>query len=86
MTLSVRLTPHLRAQLESYCRKHRLTKTQLVSELLEERLSAGAAQGKTPFQLARELGLVGGFASGKGDLAQNRKRYLAEKLRAKHPR
>ena len=86
MTLTVRLTPHLRAQLESYCRKRRVSKTQVVTELLEERLSAGVGQGKTSFQLAREMGLVGGFASGKGDLAQNRKRYLAGKLRAKHPR
>lgn len=86
MTLTVRLTPRLRQQLESYCKKRRLTKTQIVTELLEERLSAGAGRGKTPFQLARDLGLVGGFASGTGDLAQNRKHYLAEKLRAKRAR
>ncbi|MBI2959002.1 MAG: CopG family transcriptional regulator [Betaproteobacteria bacterium] len=86
MTLTVRLTPHLRQQLERYCRRRRLTKTQLVTELLEERLSAPAGQGKTPYQIARDFGLIGGFASGKGDLARNRKRYLAEKLRAKRPR
>ena len=86
MTLTVRLTPHLRQQLESYCRKRRLTKTQVVTEFLEERLSSSSGQGKSPYQLARDFGLVGGFASGKGDLAENRKRYLAEKLRAKRPR
>lgn len=86
MTLTVRLAPHLQQQLESYCRKRRRTKTDVITELLSEHLSASSGGSKTPYQLARELGLVGGFASGKGDLAQNRKRYLAEKLRAKRSR
>jgi hypothetical protein len=38
------------------------------------------------YALARELGLVGSFASGKRDVAENRKRYLKRKLRAKHSR
>jgi hypothetical protein len=41
---------------------------------------------RTPYQIAKEIGFIGGFASGKGDLAENRKRYLMEKLRAKRPR
>ena len=86
MTLTVRLAPHLREQLESYCKKRRLSKSRVVTELLSEHLSASSGSGRTPYQLAREFGLVGGFASGKGDLAEKRKRYLAEKLRAKHPR
>jgi hypothetical protein len=36
-------------------------------------------RGGTPYQRAREFGLVGGFASGKADAAERRKRYLAEK-------
>ena len=86
MTLTVRLAPHLRQQLESYCKKRRLSKSRVVTELLSEHLSASSESGRTPYQLAREFGLVGGFASGKGDLAEKRKRYLAEKLRAKRPR
>ena len=86
MTLTVRLTPHLRQQLESYCKKRRLSKTRVVTDLLSEHLSGSSGSGRTPYQLAREFGLVGGFASGKGDLAGKRKRYLAEKLRAKRPR
>ena len=86
MTLTVRLAPHLEQQLASYCKKRRLSKSRVVTELLSEHLSASAGASRTPYQLAREIGLVGGFASGKGDLAENRKRYLAEKLRAKRPR
>src|SRR3990172_4780534 len=86
MTLTVRLAPHLRQQLESYCKKRRLSKSRVVTELLSEHLSASSESGRTPYQLASDFGLVGGFASGKGDLAEKRKRYLAEKLRAKRPR
>jgi len=86
MTLTVRLPPHLRQQLESHCKKLRLSKSRVVTDLLSEHLSGSPGSGRTPYQLARELGLVGGFASGKGDLAENRKRYLTEKLRAKRPR
>lgn len=86
MTVTVRLDPQLQEMLERHCRKRRLTKTQVVTRVLREHLAAEAGGAKTPYQLARELGLVGAFASGKGDLAENRKRYLARKLRAKHSR
>ncbi len=86
MTLTVRLSPHLRQQLDSYCKTRRVTKTQVITELLSEHLSAPPKSGKTSYQLAQEFGLVGAFSSGKGDLAENRKKYLMEKLRAKHSR
>lgn len=86
MSLSVRLPPHLRQQLDSYCKTRRVSKTRLINDLLTDHLSSSGKNGKTPYELAREFGVVGSFASGKDDLAQNRKRYLAEKLRAKHSR
>ena len=86
MTLTVRLPPHLSQQLESYCKKRRLSKSRVVTDLLSEHLSGASESSRTPYQIAREHGLIGAFASGKGDLAENRKRYLAEKLRAKRPR
>lgn len=87
MTLTVRLTPHLEAQLDKYCQSRRVTKTRVVTELLSEHLMASPRAGKTPYELAREVKLVGSFASaGRGDLAQNRKRYLTEILRAKRAR
>ena len=42
MTLSVRLSPHLRQQLDIYCEAHRLTKTHVITELLNEHLSGAA--------------------------------------------
>ncbi|MSQ72209.1 MAG: CopG family transcriptional regulator [Betaproteobacteria bacterium] len=86
MTLTVRLSPHLRQQLDSYCKSRRVTKTHVITELLSDHLSSVPSGGKTPYQLAREFGVMGGFSSGKGDLAENRKLYLAEKLRGKHSR
>ena len=67
-------------------KKRRLTKTQVLTQLLREHLAAASGVGKSPYALARELGLVGSFASGKRDVAENRKRYLKRKLRAKHSR
>jgi hypothetical protein len=86
MTLTVRLPPNVQQQLDSYCRKRRVSKTRVVTDLLVEHLATSPEGSRTPFELAREFGLVGGFESGKGDLAENRKQYLAEKLRAKRPR
>jgi hypothetical protein len=86
MTLTVRLEPQLQQQLDVYCRKRRLSKTQVVTALLTEHLARASGSDKTPYALAREFGLVGAYASGKGDLAENRKRYLRERLRAKHSR
>lgn len=86
MSLSVRLSPHLRQQLDSYCKTRRVSKTRLIQDLLSDHLSSAGTSGKTPYELAREYGVVGSFSSGKGDLAERRKHYLAEKLRAKHSR
>jgi RHH-type rel operon transcriptional repressor/antitoxin RelB len=86
MTLTVRLDPELERQLARYCKKRRQTKTEVLTRLLREHLAAAGDTTKTPYQIAQEFGLVGAFASGKRDLAENRKQYLKEKLRAKHAR
>lgn len=86
MTLTVRLAPDLQQQFESYCRRRRLTKSQVITRLLHEHLAGGAEVQASPYELARELGLVGAFASGEADLAESRKQRLKAKLRAKHSR
>lgn len=86
MTLTVRLEPELQSRLERYCRKHGVTKSRVITELLIERLSVRPGDDRSLYERAREYGLVGGFSSGKGDLSENRKRYLKAKLRAKHAR
>ena len=82
----LRLPQNLRQQLDSCCKACRVTKTHVITELLSDHLSTTSRSGKTPYELAREFGLVGGFSSGKDDLATNRKQVLVGKLRAKHSR
>jgi len=86
VTLTVRLDPQLEELLDSYCRKRRQTKTEVLTRLLQDHLATASDGGKKPYQLAREFGLIGAFASGRRDASENRKRYLREKLRAKHSR
>ena len=85
MTLTVRLSAHLQDQLEGYCKARHVTKTHVITQLLSEHLSPAPRDAKTALELARQFDVVGSFSSGQGDLAQNRKRYLMEKLHAKHP-
>jgi hypothetical protein len=73
-------------QLESYCKKRRLSKSRVVTELLKRHLPELSDGKRTPYEIARKFGLIGAIASGAGDLAENRKRYLGGKLRAKRPR
>lgn len=86
MTVTVRLVPELHHQLESYCRKHGVSKSHVITELLRRHLSSESPSRRSLYEDARKFGLVGAFSSEKGDLAENRKRYLKEVLRAKHAR
>jgi len=86
MTLTVRLDAELEEQLDRYCRKRRQTKTEVLTKLLRDHIAATSGGDKTPYQIAREFGLIGAFASGRRDASANRKRYLRERLRAKHTR
>ena len=86
MTLTVRLDPQLEEQLASYCRKRRKTKSEVLTRLLRDHLAAENETAKTPYQLAKEFGLIGAVASGRKDISENYKRYLKAKLRAKHSR
>lgn len=54
------------------------------SEVVKEALHlyAKRAPAKSPAELARQFGLVGGFA-GPADLAENAHRYLRKRIRAR---
>jgi len=84
MTLTVKLPEDLERDFEIHCRRHRLTKSEVVTKLLTQYLALQAPK-KTPHQIAKEVGLLKGF-EGPPDLAANRKRYLREALRAKQSR
>jgi len=82
MTLSVRLSPRLRQQLDSFRKARRLTNTHVITELLNKHLSSAAKTRKTSHEIAREFGLDAGLNGAATDLAENRKQYLRQKLRA----
>lgn len=85
MTLTVKLPESLERDLDVHCKLHRTTKTEVVTKLIEQYLSLQQPR-KTPYELAKKVGLIGSFASGKKDLAENHSRYVEERLRAKHSR
>ena len=82
-TISIRLDDHTNAVLTEHCQRHGLTQTDAVKAAIGQL----AGQDKpTPAALAAELGLIGGFRSRQGDLAQNHSQRVKEKLRAKRAR
>lgn len=82
-TISIRLDDHTDAVLTEHCQRHGLTQTDAVKAAIGQL----AGQDKpTPAALAAELGLIGGFRSRQGDLAQNHSQRVKEKLRAKRAR
>lgn len=84
MTLTVKLPEDLERDLDLHCRIHRLTKSEVVTNLIEQYLAL-QVPSRTAYQLADEMGLVGSF-EGPADLAAENKRYLSQKLRAKRAR
>jgi hypothetical protein len=84
MTLTVKLPEELERDLEIHCRLRRVTKSEVVTKLLAQYLALQTPR-KTSREVAEEVGLLKGF-DGPADLAANRKRYLAQALRAKRNR
>lgn len=82
-TISVRLDDHTDAVLTEHCQRHGLTQTGAIKEAIEQ---LAGLQRPTPAELAAELGLIGGFRSAEGDLAQNHAQRVKERLRAKRAR
>ena len=78
--LSVRLKPKIEAQLNAYCERTGLTRTQVVEESLNRTFEMGRP---TFAEIAKEVGLFGSF-EGPGDLSTNVSKYMKQKLRRKH--
>ncbi|THF55594.1 ribbon-helix-helix protein, CopG family [Pseudothauera rhizosphaerae] len=83
MTLSIRLDPELEAELARAAAQTGRSKSELVKAGLREYL-ARVVPKQTPYELGKDL--FGGPQGGPADLAERRKEYLAESLRAKHDR
>ena len=82
-TISIRLDDHTDAVLVTYCERHGLTQTNAVKAAIEQ---LAEAHRPTPAELAERLGLIGGFRSREGDLAENHSQRVKERLRAKRAR
>ena len=80
MTLTVRLDRALEREFEETCRLKRTTKSAVVTELIRGYVRPKAA-GKTPFDLAEAMDLVGCMDAAPAN-GRDHSRYLKDKLRA----
>jgi len=80
-TLSVRIDSHINAVLSRLCHQHGWNRSEAVKTSL---LMLAANQQKSAAQLAEEFGLVGGFSSKQGNLAETHSPQLKQRLREKH--
>lgn len=83
MSTTVRLPHRVEQALAEYCVETRKTKSEVIVDLLEQRF-AQPAQGKTPYELAVEVGFIGCF-EGTGESGNYKERVKAA-IRAKHQR
>jgi len=78
-TLSVRLDDQTDSLLRAFCARTGQTQ----SDAVKAGIAALAARSETTAQMAEDLGLVGCFDSGVGDLGRNHSQRLREKLAGK---
>ena len=84
MTLTVRLEPELERKLEAACERRRVTKSTVVTGLIQEFVAREPEANS--YQVAVRLGVVGSDTTGPVDTAANAKKSLRRVLRAKYRR
>jgi hypothetical protein len=82
-TISIRLDERTDALLSAFCQRNGLTQTGAIKAAIEH---LAGRHKPTPAELAAELGLIAGFSSTEGDLAQNHSQRVKQKLRVKRAR
>lgn len=85
MTLTVKLPPTIERDFEAHCRKNRLTKSEVVTRLLQQYLSLTAPK-TTAYELAEELGLVGALTDAPRDLSSRHSTHVKRVLRGRRAR
>ena len=83
MTITIRLDPELQKELDRAAELDGVSRSELVRECLQDYI-ARRKQRTTAWGLGNEV--FGQYASGRSDLAANRKAILEEKLRARKDR
>lgn len=82
-TISIRLDDQTDAVLTAHCQRHGLTQTDAIKAAIEQ---LAGQHRPTPAALAKELGLIGGFRSGQGDLSREHAMHVKARLLAKRAR
>jgi hypothetical protein len=82
MTLTVKLPEALERDLDIHCRIKKLTKSEVVTRLLEQYLALQAPK-QTPYELAVKYRIFGCVSDGKRNAGRDHSRLIKEKLRAK---
>ncbi len=79
-TIAIRLDDRTDALFRAACERLGLSQTDAVKAAIEQ---LAELHRPSPAELARQLGLIGGFRSGAGDLAADHPQHLKQRLRAK---
>ncbi len=79
-TISIRLDDRTDALFRAFCERLGLSQTEALKAAIEHVVEQ---HRPSPAELAGQLGLIGGFKSGSGDLAVNHSQHLRQRLRAK---
>jgi hypothetical protein len=83
MTLTVKLPEQIERKLDIHCKKHHVTKSEVVTRVLARYLALQAPK-RTPYELALKHGIIGCVSGGARDIGRDHSRFIKEKLRAKH--
>ena len=78
--ISVRLDEQTDAALQAYCQRTGVTQTEAIKAGIQKLTDPV----NSPAALAEQLGLVGCFESGVGDLGQHHAQHLKDKLALQH--
>jgi len=82
MPLVIRLSQELDSALRYLSAEERVSRAEFVRRLIRERIAARKA-GKSAFQIAQEMGVIGMDDDPRRDVAQNHSRYLRKTLRGR---
>jgi len=82
MTLTVKLPEALERDLDVHCKLKKLTKSEVVTRLLEQYLALQAPK-QTPYELAIKHGIIGCVSGGGRTTGRDHSRLIMAKLRAK---
>ena len=79
-TISIRLDDRTDALFRAFCERHGVSQTNALKAAIEQLSEQHKA---SPAELAAQIGLIGGFRSGEGDLGAKHSERAKQRLRDK---